>query len=78
VKLILAAIVLAAALVQCSYEEAHSQAPAYGPVVCHYGWHCHQWRTITPAGKSYVQVHERRHAVTPLSAWSPWRVVRVS
>lgn len=59
---------------------AHATGPTIHTrsVVCHYGWNCHQWRTVAPAGKSLVVVHERRHALTPLGPWTPWAVIRLS
>lgn len=77
--LLIAGVVLAlAGLIGATRAHATDAVSHTRPVVCHYGWHCHQWRVVLPAGKSYVQVHERRHSLTPVGPWSPWRVRGVS
>lgn len=57
---------------------SHATPSAPSTVVCHWGVHCHQWRTVQPLGKSLVTVHERRYAPTILGPWSPWRAVQVT
>ncbi len=79
IELLILGVVLAAAGLAGAARAQGSDATIHTrPVVCHYGWNCHQWRTVAPAGKSLVVVHERRHALTPLGPWTPWAVMRLS
>lgn len=79
VKALLAAVAFLAVLLaptQASSQPSPAETHT-GPVVCHFGWHCHQVRTVAYSGRSLVTFTYTRHAPTIVSSWSPWTLRHV-